>query len=53
MEYAKSHGIPTHHQTSSTVSMRNLWGRSIEGDILEDPMVETPEEASSVLDTFK
>lgn len=46
MEYAKSHSIPTPSDKLYSID-ENLWGRSIEGDILEDPMVETPEEAFS------
>ncbi|HMK53226.1 MAG TPA: argininosuccinate synthase [Methanobacteriaceae archaeon] len=46
MEYAKSHGIPLPSDKLYSID-ENLWGRSIEGDILEDPMVETPEEAFS------
>lgn len=44
MEYAKKHGIPVPSDKLYSID-ENLWGRSIEGDILEDPMVETPEEA--------
>jgi len=42
--YAESHGIPLPSDKQYSID-ENLWGRSIEGDILEDPMVETPEEA--------
>lgn len=44
MEYAKKHGIPVPSDKLYSID-ENLWGRSIEGDILEDPKVETPEEA--------
>ena len=44
VEYAKGHGIPLPSDKLYSID-ENLWGRSIEGDILEDPMVETPEEA--------
>lgn len=44
IEYAKSHGIPLPSFKLYSID-ENLWGRSIEGDILEDPMVEMPEEA--------
>jgi len=44
VEYAKGHSIPLPSDKLYSID-ENLWGRSIEGDILEDPMVETPEEA--------
>jgi argininosuccinate synthase len=44
IEYAKSHGIPLPVFSHYSID-ENLWGRSIEGDILEDPLVEMPEEA--------
>lgn len=44
VKYAQSHGIPLPSDKLYSID-ENLWGRSIEGDILEDPMVETPEEA--------
>ena len=44
MEYAIAHNIPLPSDKLYSID-ENLWGRSIEGDILEDPMVETPEEA--------
>ena len=46
VSYAESHGIPLPSDKLYSID-ENLWGRSIEGDILEDPMVETPEEAFS------
>ncbi|MDD1763641.1 MAG: argininosuccinate synthase [Methanobacteriaceae archaeon] len=46
VEYATEHGIPLPSDKLYSID-ENLWGRSIEGDILEDPMVETPEEAFS------
>jgi argininosuccinate synthase len=42
--YAEGHGIPLPSDKLYSID-ENLWGRSIEGDILEDPMVETPEDA--------
>lgn len=42
--YAESHGIPLPSDKLFSID-ENVWGRSIEGDILEDPMVETPEDA--------
>ncbi|MEN4006219.1 MAG: argininosuccinate synthase [Methanobacteriaceae archaeon] len=44
IEYAEKHGIPLPSDKQYSID-ENLWGRSIEGDILEDPMVETPEDA--------
>jgi argininosuccinate synthase len=44
IEYAEGHGIPLPSDKQYSID-ENIWGRSIEGDILEDPMVETPEEA--------
>lgn len=44
IEYAKSHNIPLPIFESYSID-ENIWGRSIEGDILEDPMVEMPEDA--------
>jgi len=42
MEYAKKNGIPVKEKIYSIDE--NLWGRSIEGGILEDPSKEPPEE---------
>lgn len=44
IKYAETHGIPIPVFSHFSID-ENLWGRSIEGDILEDPMVEMPEEA--------
>jgi len=44
MDYAKENSIPLPSDKLYSID-ENVWGRSIEGDILEDPMVETPEEA--------
>lgn len=44
IEYAKSHSIPLPVFSHYSID-ENLWGRSVEGDKLEDPMVEMPEEA--------
>ncbi|OQD59531.1 argininosuccinate synthase [Methanobrevibacter arboriphilus JCM 13429 = DSM 1125] len=42
-EYAEKHGI--HISSDKIYSIdENIWGRSIEGDILEDPVNEPPEE---------
>ena len=46
MEYAVKHGIPVKATASSPYSIdENLWGRSIECGILEDPWNEPPEDA--------
>ena len=42
MEYAKKKGIPVKDKIYSIDE--NLWGRSVEGGILEDPFEEPPEE---------
>jgi len=42
MEYAKKNGIPVKEKIYSIDE--NLWGRSIEGGILEDPSEEPPQE---------
>ena len=43
--YAEKHGIPVPITVSSPYSIdENLWGRSIECGVLEDPWVEPPEE---------
>ena len=44
--YAKKHGIPIPITAASPYSIdENLWGRSIECGVLEDPWTEPPEEA--------
>jgi argininosuccinate synthase len=46
IEYARQHDIPVPVTAASPYSVdQNLWGRSIEAGILEDPWVEPPEEA--------
>ena len=46
IEYAEKHGIPIPVTAASPYSIDvNLWGRSIEAGILEDPWVEPPEDA--------
>jgi argininosuccinate synthase len=42
--YANENSIPLPYDKEYSID-ENLWGRSIEGDVLEDPMVETPEKA--------
>lgn len=44
MKYAHSNNIPLQSDKLYSID-ENVWGRSIEGDILEDPMVEIPEDA--------
>ena len=49
MEYAEKHGIPVKATGSSPYSVdENLWGRSIECGILEDPWNEPPEDAYEI-----
>jgi argininosuccinate synthase len=46
IEYAEKHGIPVSATVASPYSTDvNLWGRSIEAGILEDPWAEPPEDA--------
>ena len=46
IKYAQRYGIPVPVTVSSPYSIdENLWGRSIECGVLEDPWVEPPEEA--------
>ncbi|MBI4495159.1 MAG: argininosuccinate synthase, partial [Chloroflexi bacterium] len=46
LEYAQKHNIPVPVTAASPYSIdQNLWGRSIEAGILEDPWVEPPEDA--------
>jgi argininosuccinate synthase len=45
IEYAARHGIPIRVRKDSPYSVdENLWGRTIECGILEDPWIEPPEE---------
>ena len=45
IEYARRHGIPVPASVESPYSVdENLWGRSIEAGILEDPWAEPPAE---------
>ena len=45
IEYARKHGIPIPASVDNPYSTdANLWGRSIECGVLEDPWVEPPEE---------
>jgi len=46
IEYAARHDIPIPVTAASPYSVdQNLWGRSVEAGILEDPMAEPPEDA--------
>lgn len=46
LNYAKEHGIPVEATKESIYSVdQNLWGRSVEAGILEDPWIEPPEDA--------
>ncbi|AET33046.1 Argininosuccinate synthase [Pyrobaculum ferrireducens] len=45
VEYARRHGLPVGEEHKKFSIDDNLWSRSIEGDPLDDPMVEPPEEA--------
>ncbi len=46
IEYAKANGIPVPATKASPYSTdENLWGRSVECGVLEDPAIEPPEEA--------
>lgn len=45
LKYAKEKGIPIKIKNSPYSIDQNLWGRSIEAGVLEDPSAEPPEEA--------
>jgi len=46
IDYAQSHGIPIPITADSPYSLdQNLWGRSIECGVMEDPWVEPPDDA--------
>jgi argininosuccinate synthase len=46
IEFARTHNIPVEAKPESPFSIdQNLWGRSCEAGLLEDPWVEPPEEA--------
>lgn len=46
IEYAKEHNIPVSATKKNPYSIdENLWGTSVECGVLEDPMVEPPEDA--------
>lgn len=49
IEYAEEHGIPVPVTKKKPYSIdENLWGRSIECGVLEDPWVEPPEDAFEI-----
>jgi argininosuccinate synthase len=54
MDYAAKHGIivPTTRKSPFSID-ENLWGRSIEGGILEEPNTEPPEEAFAWTKSWK
>ncbi|MCG2888472.1 MAG: argininosuccinate synthase [Sulfolobales archaeon] len=43
--YARQRGVPIKAESSKFSIDENLWGRSIEGDVISDPSIEVPEEA--------
>ncbi|MCI4438378.1 argininosuccinate synthase [archaeon] len=45
LKYAKEKGIPVKFKSSPYSIDQNLWGRSIEAGVLEDPSIEPPEDA--------
>ncbi|HZT09133.1 MAG TPA: argininosuccinate synthase [Chloroflexota bacterium] len=46
IEYARAHDIPIPVTVDSPYSIdENLWGRSVEAGVLEDPWIEPPEDA--------
>ena len=45
LKYAKTHGIPISNQNKKYSTDENLFGRSAECDILENPSVEAPEDS--------
>ncbi len=48
IDYAQRHGIPIPITSASPYSIdENLWGRSVECGVLEDPWLEPPEDAFS------
>ena len=50
LRYAEQHGIPLPEETNVNYSIdANLWGRSIECGILEDPYQEPPEDVHSLI----
>ncbi|MFA5160127.1 MAG: argininosuccinate synthase [Candidatus Omnitrophota bacterium] len=53
IEYAKEHKIPIDVTKKSPYSIdKNIWGIAIEAGILEDPMVEPPEDAYVMTKAF-
>jgi argininosuccinate synthase len=54
MDYAAQHNIPVSTTKKSPYSIDlNLWGRSVECGILEDPMAEPPEDAFALTNSVE
>ncbi|MDO8339642.1 MAG: argininosuccinate synthase [Candidatus Burarchaeum sp.] len=49
LAYAKKHGIPVPAENKSYSTDENLWGKSTEGGILEDPAQAPPDEVYSLV----
>src|SRR6185437_5946393 len=49
IKFAKEHKIPVNATTSKYSIDLNLWGKSIEGDILEDAYLEPPKDAFQLI----
>ena len=45
LKFAKKHGIKIDNVAKKFSIDQNLWGRAIEGGVLEDPFIEPPEDA--------
>jgi argininosuccinate synthase len=54
IDYAQKHNIPVSSTKKSPYSIDlNLWGRSVECGILEDPMIEPPEDAYALTNSIE
>ncbi|ARM76257.1 argininosuccinate synthase [Acidianus manzaensis] len=53
VKFAKEHGIPIKEESSKYSIDENLWGRSIEGDIIDNPFTEVPEDAFEITKKIK
>ncbi len=54
LDYAAKHGIPVPVDKENPFSIdQNMWGRSCEAGVLEDPWVEPPEEAYAMTASLK
>jgi argininosuccinate synthase len=49
IKYAKKNNIPINEEIKKYSTDTNMWGRAIEGGILEDPWTEPPEEIFSLV----